>query len=643
MIIKRRRGPNLHDFTLFLVLLGLVGLFSSSCVENGGVRAKKSSTKDGVNGSNGGGSNGPGAGPGDGGLGGADLEEFPNGITELRHIIDPFDGNYKTKVTIPKNFKGYLYLSGLNVTALNEKVVKVRFNFGRELEPIIIPAVIGRGTGITPQTDIEVLILDMNNQPFNNIRLLYDLFDYNDYRDTSGDEVKTPTLNPRNGGLFCRGLKLEDDPTFQGSSANGFCDSAGEKCNYAYAKVVDSGLLEGGIAKLPTEPQIDISGNGYASESLSTSLKKCLPDNNDRANFFTSVNQTLTGAGSMSVGENVIFGATTFTYNGPFRPLAESQWEIRTGAYFSEVSSSTPATGLFQKTMDTTANGGINSFLFPRVFKMNLTAGVSHLSSITPFDLVSTASNDAVRGLDPGLVVSTSTSFMAGCNGRVTNFDEFTNEGIGSCNVSATIEILSRDIESGRDVVLSTSKDVKIQLIRPSLTNFEGNEVLYSAMNACSNSQACGANTCCFNQRCWGKDIVSQCLEDANVIGNGGVGAVCSSDFQCSSLCCNQSTGTCAVHLNSADQKVFCSKSPGQSCVAKEYCRQENVPNCFIVKTGLDQQGTPTCALRCYNVPTHGECRNGICIPPSPPGVPIFDPLNPDCTDAIDPPTFPDT
>jgi len=59
-----------------------------------------------------------------------------------------------------------------------------------------------------------------------------------------------------------------------------------------------------------------------------------------------------------------------------------------------------------------------------------------------------------------------------------------------------------------------------------------------------------------------------------------------------------------------------------------------------VVKTGLDLQGKKTCALRCYNVPTFGECKDGTCFPPETPEIPSFDPSDPAaCDEAIDPPT----
>ena len=61
-------------------------------------------------------------------------EDVVQTAVELRHFIDPFDGTYKTKLTIPKNYKGNLYLAGLNIATLRNKLVKVRFKIGRELE-----------------------------------------------------------------------------------------------------------------------------------------------------------------------------------------------------------------------------------------------------------------------------------------------------------------------------------------------------------------------------------------------------------------------------------------------------------------------------------------------------------------------------
>lgn len=643
----RDRSPS----RLFSALLLGLCLALVACVEQGSGNRRSIATgvgeQDGRD-RNGNNSGGQGSGPTDGGLDGTG-RDLSAGRSELRFIVDPFSGTYKNKVTIPKNFTGELYLSGLNITSLNDRIVSVRFNFGREMEPIEIPATITRGSGITPQTDIEVLALSMDDRPFEDIRLLYNLFDYNDYRDEDGNETLEPVVDPRNGNLYCRGLRLQHDPTFSGSASNTRCDGfdgagnpTNERCLYSYAKILDTGLYDDdnpgnpailGLASLPTLPQIDntpTNNIGYSGESLQDNLKKCLPDNNNRQNI-----EEVIGASFPSPGGNLLYqelpvpGNYT-VYKGPFRAIGSNSWEIRGGAIFSAVDEDTPPTGLFQASYDGTANTGFKSFLFPRAGKMALQAGVDHFASSEPF---------GIRSLD-SLLSSGQTNYMDGCNLRVTNYDEFRNEGISSCNVTGTIEIISQNPQTGQVEVLASSTDVKLQVVRASIENYRGEEVLFSSMKSCANSNGCGAGECCFNKRCWSKELVSQCLEEVPVVGNRGTGEACTSDYECSSLCCNQSTGTCGVHINTDTEQKLCSKAPGQQCVSREYCRKEHIPECFIVKTGTSLQGGQTCALRCYSVPTFGDCRNGVCIPPLPKPVPQFDPNNPNCEDAIDPPSF---
>lgn len=635
-----------RHFKFIKVLTITTCLLVSSCLSQNGSGSGRSKISKGVTTGNNtggtGGSSGGGTGsaPGNDDIGNTTDQIIENGKVELRHFVDPFDGTYKTKVTIPKNFTGLLYLSGINVTSLANKIVSVRFRFGREKEEVIIPAVISRAPGIIPQTDIEVLIMDMKNRPFERIRLLYDLYDYNDYdSDDDGTDDVEPVLSERDSGLYCRGLALEDDPTFTDGDTDkdGLCDEAGDTCQFAYAKVVDQGLVKNSdsIAINPSEPQIDVAGNGYTSDSAANALKKCLPDANDLNTFLGVLN--LSGFTSLDYGvpNNISLDGSTYTYNGPYRPIARDEWEIREAAVFS-------TTGLFKDILpnaptstssdfNKVALGGIQSFLFPRAGKMSLQANVQHFAATDPYS--------TSRALDT-LVAGGATKYMDGCNIRVSNFDSFTNEGIHSCNVAATVSLITTNIATGEVEEITSSNEVKLQLVRPSVTNFEGKEVLYSSMKTCTNSSACGVNECCFNNRCWGKELVSQCLEDAPTIGNRNIGQTCNTDYDCSSLCCNASTGTCAVHDNRQTPPVLCSKSPGQLCVAREFCRKENVNQCFIVKTGIGPDGKKTCALRCYNVPTFGDCRDGVCVPPTVPEIPTFNPGADDaCDEAIDPPT----
>ena len=603
------------------------------------------------------------AGGGDQGSIISDINE--KGEPSLRYIIDPDEGSVSDKVTIPKNYNGILYLGGLNIGSLRDRFIKVRFKFGRGLAPVTLPAVVARGEGLTPQSDIELLALDLSAKPFDRIRLRYDLFDYNDYRDeTTGEESDGPVDDPKDGGLFCRGLDIAYDPTFEGSQSNPACDAVGETCLYAYAKIRDRGLVvvEDGrpvFSLTPREPQIGLSKEGYLMESGEDILAKCLPDNRDVFNINDLFN--LNGQGGLgslqdgavfyrmrhkTTGKTVLSGSdslleyelddgvddsATYVYKGPFRALDTDSWQISGGAIFSEVSGSLKASGIFQGTIDSSnsnVQAGYRSFLFPRAAKMDIKAGVEHLSGSDPFG--------PRRLRSGGLHIAGQTDFMDGCNRRVHTYDAFSNENIASCNVTALIEIIYEN-EEGYEIALDSSYEIKLQLVRPSVKNQGGEEVLYTSLNVCSqNSNSCAEGECCFNNRCWSKSVVHQCLEDTPEVGRKGTGERCSGDTECASLCCRSSTSRCAVHLKTEDEEVLCSKAPGQSCLSKEMCRREYIPRCFKVRTGVTPFGVQLCAKRCYHVPTFGDCVNGRCVAPLPVDSHVD---TSDCNDAIEPPS----
>lgn len=627
---------------LFLVLA-----FVASCVSSpeGSKRASRFAAGNFVGGtSSTSGGSGDNAGPNGGGIGNGDPVAEVSSKVEIRHLVDPIDGTYTRKLTIPKNFTGYLYLSGLNITSLSDRLITVRFNFGREYEKVEVPAVVGRGPGITPTTDIEVLIMDMNSRPFENIRLLYDLYDYNEYDfdqmdfDSGSFEVEdsedVPVTDNRNKNLYCRGLSLEDDPSYTSTGSGSSCEEEGENCMYAYAKIRDRGLqdLDTGLPIFPTKPNIDQLGLGYFSDSSPHLIQRCLPDNSkwtydgDYSSASLLVSESLL---IEELGGVVELDELEYMFMGAYMPLNKSLWQISDAATIG-------SKGLFLDTLDESSpeDFGNVSLLFPRYVKRDLNANVEHLSSERP------------NG--PKLILPFPTAgetlWMDGCNERVATLNHLTQEHVGSCNVSASIEIVAKDPATGVSTVVASSgeggKEVKLQLVKASAINSVGQEVLSSALRSCTNSNGCGGNECCYNNRCWSKDIVSQCMEDVSGTGNEPVGAVCTTDYECSSLCCNQQSGRCAVHDNTQDPPVLCSKPSGQMCIAKEWCQQEAVQECFIVKTGTDGNGNVTCGVRCYNRLRHGDCKNGICTPPVQPQMPVFNPADPNrCDNAIDPPT----
>lgn len=617
-------------------------------MENSG---KPSSMSSGTRGGSGG---GRAAGPYDGTFSGNPevLPELPQ--VELTNFVDPITGNYVTKLTLPKNFTGYLYLSGLNITSLNNYQVKVRFRFGKELQPIDVETSIGRAQGIIPSTDKEVLQLDMTTQPFTNVRLLYDLYDYADYRNENGTEdfvdensrtVGTlyTSEDALNYNLYCRGLNLQDDPTFKATSNNKLCDEKGEQCLYAYAKLVDKALInpETTLALNPLDPQLDDTTLGYANQPFSNYLKKCFPDNDNTDNLKGVLNAKTVGNGSDTLfyNDTVTFeNGSSFYYQGPFRTIgfdtktSKNTWNIIGNALIYPSEKSNQAFGLFQKTyIDSDPNAGYVSMMFPRSGKMGLKANTEYWGSEEPL---------GVRTLQK-TVTGGSSLFVDGSNIRMQNFNSFTNEGISSCNVTATIELITTDPITGKEISLlkTPNKELKFQLIRPTIVPIKGGpEVLYSSLKACNNNYGCGNNECCFGNRCWDRKLVSSCMESEEIQGLRATGEVCKYDYDCASFCCDKSTGVCGVQIISEQETYLCSKAPGQTCVTKEFCRKENITSCYVVKTGTSVTGKQECALRCYNTPTFGDCRNGYCIAPSNPPVPAFNPTNPDCTSAIEPP-----
>jgi hypothetical protein len=640
------------------VLLVLVGLFVGACVDGGNSRRI---VRDGISGI-GPGSEGDGA--GNTGSGTGDVAAVTTGV-EIRHLIDPFDGSFKTKLTLPKNYKGLFYISGLNISSLNPELIHVRFRFGRDLEPIDIPATIRVGAGLTQTAQVSVLTLDLGDTPFRNIALPYDLYDYNDYAEGEAPDLNADGVpDNRNNKLFCRGLDLQYDPTFEGSSAS--CSASGDKCLYGYAKIRDSGLYknEGGVwvSQVPTEPNIGINGP-LNSDSAAVKLKKCLPENGT-VTFDNAATKSLLTTGASSATPTASPGNAVHTvsgvdynYIGPYLAINVSEWAIGTTAAIhdhileADANKKTPR-GLFMRSQNNTNDvaTGYYSYLFPRFGQLKLKAdtqyigankGTGGLTTNVPPDHYINYNVTANRILDT-LLSDGTTNYMDGCNIRATNYNEDTGEGIGSCNITATIELITIDQLTNAATVISSNKELKLQLVRPSEKDTEGNEVLVQSMSSCSSNAACGADSCCFNNRCVSNQLVSACLNDSNNQGHTPIGNSCESDFDCSSLCCDSTTGKCKAHDNTGPEPALCSKSPGQFCVSKEWCRQDIVTKWYIINTGVDPTtGQPTCDLRQYPVLTNGDCVFGTCVSPSAEARPSFDPSAPNaCDNAVAPPTF---
>ncbi|MCE3012141.1 MAG: hypothetical protein LW878_03665 [Proteobacteria bacterium] len=678
------------------LLLAMLMALTSCMPESAPARKLAGANVSTTAGSTGGSTGGTTTGTTAGSTGGAPQSAPPR--VEIRNLVEPkittadyptyFTGTglsgagaYVRKLTLPQNYKGLLYLGGININSLQNKFVKVRFTFGVNREQVEVTATPSRAPGITPNTEIDVLVMDLRSKPFDQVRLVYDLYDYKDYDNSTNQAVinADPVEVNRDQNLYCRALRLQDDPTFNGVGA---CDGLGannlpngEKCLYSYAKIVDRGLMKesfNGQGQLvleetyPTLTQVDISGAGYYNQTPQNLLKRCLPDKSIATSTFIA--SALNGAGDETGGATTtglsgveinafyplvsqnyvlqqsqltfpftVLFSQTFRYHGPFKAINAENWEIRNNLIFSKdglfdsgvnpIQFLNPALTMQQKLDNSLL---FRSKLFPRFGLMDLGASVQYLRT-DPLNLeLKKVATQPQAG---------ETQLMDGCNLRVASVN-FQGEHVGSCNATGKIEILASEDGISFDPVAS-SNEVILQLVRGTQISGEGEEYLLDNFKQCQNSSQCGGNECCFNNRCWSNDLVTQCVEQSQSNGNFPTGAVCQSDFQCQSLCCNQSTGRCGIHDNRGENPVLCSKPFGQFCVAKEWCQKTNIVNCKIVKTGTDPQGNITCAKRCYNSQEFGDCRQGICIPPLPGEDPFFDPNAPDaCDDAVDPPNL---
>lgn len=624
----------MQKYALFIFLFTLISCLEATKVTR---EPQSSSNLEGV----GGGTNSG----GNGAVGGSTpLGEDVGEVTpqvELRHLIEPKvdnisdSGTFRSKLTIPKNFNGFLYIAGLNIQTLAAQNLQVRFNFGINSHPETVQATIATATpgGLTESSAIEVLALDMRGRPFNNLALIYELYDYNDYDfDSSGndpDALTEPVSFNRNAGLFCRGLALRDDPTFEGNATNE-CSGANDICKYTFAKVVDKGLVaEDPIT--PTETSIESGSSGLYGDTNAIKLRRCLPDNpfaGSEAYRFDQIIETF-----LDFGDTRVIDGEAYTYKGPYLPTSISLWEIKSQAIVGKY-------GLFGAVSDQNLNGlvdenelefGYRSKLFPLYTRYDdLPAGAEYLGSVIP------------NGAKIPIQSSTSgqSEWLDGCNARL-NIEPLNGEHIGSCNVTSTIELIATD-ELGQETIIDITDEVKLQLVPPSVLDTNGENILASSFNQCSSSNQCGTGSCCINNRCWERELVGQCIEDLPSFGNQITGETCNSDFQCSSLCCNSSIGRCAPHDTTSATPTFCAKPAGDTCVADEWCAKSPVRTCAIVRTGTDVFGGVDCALQCVTREVFGECTSsngtnqGVCLPPDQPAQVVFDENDPNrCLEAI--------
>ncbi len=559
---------------------------------------------------------------------------------ELRHLIEPQvdnlsnSGTFRRKLTIPKNYNDFLYVAGLNLQSLTEQNLQVRFNFGLNTTSKTIQATIAAASpgGLTETSAVEVLVLDLRSEPFRDLALLYELYDYNEYDfDGTGNDpgaLAEPVSFNRNEGLFCRGLDLKDDPTFDGN-ASSECSGVNDVCKYTYAKVLDKGLVALDPI-FPSERSIESGNNGLYGDTNEVKLKRCLPDNPFAGTEAYRFDQIIDAF--LDFGDTRTINNTAYTYQGPYFPSNVDAWQIKSEALVGKY-------GVFGAISDQDLDGmvdvdeiefGYRSKLFPLYVRYDLPAGAEYLGSVVP------------SGVKVPLQLSNNgqSDWLDGCNARA-NTKKSSGEHIGSCTVTSTIQLIATD-SLGQETVIDITDEVKLQIVGRSTLNTDGEDILATNFNQCSSTNQCGSDSCCINKRCWSRDLVGQCIEDLPSFGNQITGESCNSDFQCASLCCNGSTGRCAPHETTSANPTFCSKATGDTCVADDWCGKSPVRTCAIVRTGSDVNGGVTCAVQCVTREVFGSCTSsngtnqGICIAPVAPADIVFSESDPNrCLEAI--------
>ncbi len=502
---------------------------------------------------------------------------------EINYFVDPETGNISEKLSIPKNYGGNLYLAIDRLDEMSDKILYARFRFGYLRDfPREAQATIGVAPGLIPGTTQSVLIISLANRPFNSIPLDYDLFDYNTYNFSSS--VVGIEQNNRDKDLYCRGLRIEDDPT----STSGSCENINDKCLYGFAKIEDKGWYDSDNNQYINliNPQVALDGfstdgiDRYALDSNSRFLTKCL---NDEAiqNLFKPADG---GQSFVSHGNSFSFSGQPFIYHGPFTGINSFQWEIKSNAIWNSQH------GLFQQFLGPVRNidAGYKSYLFPRFSKLTISSDVEYIASEKAGDPLA---------LQNELDSDGKTYWMSGCNLRVTTKND-DGEHIGSCNVSADIEIFYR--ENGSETVIastrwdSISKKVKLQLLQEGDLN-SSNGILNADYRTCNSDSACADNECCYNGRCWSDELVSQC--DGGSSGSAQPnGAICSNssgeivDSMCLSGCCRgplpgttENPGIlCRPH--DPGSGTYCNKPTGSSCILSEMCGRQLITKERLIK-----------------------------------------------------------
>lgn len=499
----------------------------------------------------------------------------------LKYFVDPESGNISEKLSIVKNDNREIYLAIDNLDDYDSKFLFVKFKFGvgRSFETNL-PARITTVPGLTSGSIQKALAINLLNIPFANINLDYNLFDYNSYSSLSSANFE---LNNRDKDLYCRGLSYSDDPTYSG---NGVCDGYTDKCLYSYSGVKDQGWYDNSTGSFisPSKPQMALINDELYEDGFSLNKIKCLSDSSLQY-FYNDQNER-----KIASYQNTISG-TDLRHLGAYNFTEQGNWDITGNALLGEF-------GVFRKR---SSDGNYyGSMMYPRAAKLSVGSGLEYLgySIIQNYQVSKFLTNSSGNSV-----------WVSGCNWRVSTVDQ-SGEHVGSCNVSASIDVFYND-EQGEEVIIASSSWgeasslVRLQLLQQGDVE-DTNGLNNPDYKTCSSGSECSNSECCYNGRCWSQALVGECSPDDEGGANKPADEICVNDNECLSLCCKTRAGS-----RTCNGDAFCDKPTGGSCISGSFCDRVWKVEYKIIQTQTNSAGH--CQKRLCAFLANEECENHTC------------------------------
>ncbi len=499
-----------------------------------------------------------------------------NNTKKLIGFYDEETDSFSEKLSIAKDFQGIVYLDVENIKLLKEKLLFIRINFGMNSEnPVELP--LSYLSKTIAGVEKDVLALSIPSKNFFTVPLDYQLFDYS--------EGAAAGYNAFHKDVYCRGLRVEQDPTSNFTS----CSKGDEICKYTYAKVLDQGLFHEQTSTFIQPSELTVSHDESRTYELNLdpiNLRRCLTD--DQKVFVK--NQEL------NIGELISLDDESYRFKGAFKAVDPSNWGIQAEARWGKF-------GIFQQEYSggKSIELGFKSNLFPRVGKIVNRTNRYYLGSKNRLD------KKIVTNFTDTSDASALSDWVDGCNLRVLSEDSL-GTNIGSCNVSSDIQIFYKDgseeVIIYSNAALAQAGQVKLQIVNNIQTNIDVKD-----FNACFGDGGCSSSSCCHDGRCWDKEkYKNQFCKPAN--SGKTTGQACATDTECLSACCiGSETGAAGV---CADKTTSCQRQVGEICIHSDACVGESGDDTYWVRKLLFQ-GSDGCKVFNCNVLSKPSCQNQRC------------------------------